>query len=97
MIIFATVLKENVPSAEPAHGGGQIYRRGTNNTPPRESLLERYRVMESHYSRISTFFMHCWFVIRELFHNNLHNQHNISNIHHTVFIHISSHFIELSR
>lgn len=32
----------------------------------RESLLERYRVMERHYGRVSTFLMHCWFVLRSL-------------------------------
>ena len=30
----------------------------------RESLMERYRVMCSHYGRVSTFLMHCWFVVR---------------------------------
>jgi len=31
-----------------------------------ESLRERYRVMASHYGQISTFFMHCWFVVRSV-------------------------------
>ena len=32
----------------------------------RESLLERYRVMNRHYGYIQTFFMHCWFIIRSV-------------------------------
>ena len=31
-----------------------------------ESLRERYKVMASHYGQISTFFMHCWFVVRSV-------------------------------
>ena len=30
----------------------------------RESLLERYRVMQRHYGVVQTFFLHCWFVVR---------------------------------
>ena len=30
----------------------------------RESLLERYRVMQRHYGVLQTFFLHCWFVLR---------------------------------
>ena len=33
----------------------------------RESLRERYRVMAKHYGQVSTFLMHCWFVVRSLF------------------------------
>lgn len=32
-----------------------------------DSLKERYRIMETHYGRITTFFMHCWFAIRAVF------------------------------
>ena len=32
----------------------------------RESLWERYRVMERHYGRLQTFLLHCWFVVRSL-------------------------------
>ena len=39
-------------------------REGQTTLHHRESLLERYKVMESHYGRISTFLMHCWFVVR---------------------------------
>lgn len=30
----------------------------------RESLRERYEVMCSHYGRVQTFLLHCWFVVR---------------------------------
>ena len=37
---------------------------GTTTRHHRESLKERYKVMASHYGHISTFLMHCWFVVR---------------------------------
>ena len=39
---------------------------GTTTRHHRESLRERYRVMVRHYGHLSTFFMHCWFVLRNL-------------------------------
>ena len=33
----------------------------------RESLWERYHVMEQHYGRVQTFLLHVWFAIRSLF------------------------------
>ena len=33
----------------------------------RESLWERYHVMERHYGRVQTFLLHVWFAIRSLF------------------------------
>jgi len=32
----------------------------------RESLWERYHVMERHYGRVQTFLLHCWFAVRAL-------------------------------
>ena len=32
----------------------------------RESLWERYHVMERHYGRIQTFLLHCWFLVRSV-------------------------------
>ena len=32
----------------------------------RESLWERYHVMERHYGRIQTFLLHCWFLMRSV-------------------------------
>ena len=37
---------------------------GTTTNHHRESLIERYRIMTRHYGLVSTFFMHCWFVVR---------------------------------
>jgi len=39
---------------------------GATTRHHRESLRERYKVMASHYGQISTFFMHCWFVVRSV-------------------------------
>ena len=38
---------------------------GTTTRHHQESLRERYRVMASHYGQLSTFFMHCWFAVRQ--------------------------------
>ena len=38
---------------------------GATTQHHRESLRERYRVMCHHYGHISTFLMHCWFVVRK--------------------------------
>ncbi len=39
---------------------------GTTTRHHHESLRERYRIMARHYGHLSTFFMHCWFVLRNL-------------------------------
>ena len=41
-------------------------QEGQTTLHHRESLWERYRVMERHYGRIQTFFLHCWFVVRAI-------------------------------
>lgn len=33
----------------------------------RASLLERYNIMATHYGRVQTFLLHCWFAVRALF------------------------------
>lgn len=38
---------------------------GATTQHHKESLRERYRVMCHHYGHISTFFMHCWFIVRK--------------------------------
>lgn len=45
-------------------------QEGTTTRHHHASLLERYRIMAHHYGHISTFFMHCHFVWRTLFHKN---------------------------
>ena len=39
---------------------------GATTANHRASLKERYRVMVSHYGHVSTFLMHCWFVVRAI-------------------------------
>ena len=41
-------------------------QEGQTTLHHRESLWERYRVMERHYGCIQTFFLHCWFVVRAI-------------------------------
>jgi glycosyltransferase involved in cell wall biosynthesis len=42
-------------------------QEGQTTLHHRESLVERYKVMQSHYGRVQTFLLHCWFVVRLLF------------------------------
>lgn len=42
-------------------------KEGQTTQHHRESLLERYRVMQRHYGPVQTFFLHCWFVVRAVF------------------------------
>jgi len=39
---------------------------GATTQHHRESLLERYRVMASHYGQVQTFLLHCWFAVRAI-------------------------------
>ena len=39
---------------------------GATTRHHRESLRERYRIMAHHYGHVSTFLMHCWFVVRNI-------------------------------
>ena len=64
--IMKAAAKENVPLLNLNMVVVNYTEEGQTTLHHRESLLERYRVMESHYGRISTFFMHCWFVIRSV-------------------------------
>lgn len=38
--------------------------QGDTTRHHRASLVERYRVMASHYGHLQTFLLHCWFVVR---------------------------------
>jgi glycosyltransferase involved in cell wall biosynthesis len=64
--IMKAAAKENVPLLNLHMVVVNYTEEGQTTLHHRESLLERYRVMESHYGRLSTFFMHCWFVIRSV-------------------------------
>ncbi len=68
--IMKAAAKENVPLLNLHMVVVNYMQEGQTTLHHRESLLERYRVMESHYGRISTFLMHCWFVVRAVFKPN---------------------------
>ena len=59
--------KERVPLLNLHMVVANYTEEGQTTLHHRESLLERYRVMESHYGRVQTFLMHCWFVVRSVF------------------------------
>ena len=65
--IMKAAAKENVPLLNLHRVVANYTQEGETTLHHRESLIERYKVMESHYGRISTFLMHCWFVVRSVF------------------------------
>ena len=56
--------RENVPLQNLHMVVVNYTEEGQTTLHHRESLWERYRVMEHHYGRIQTFFLHAWFVVR---------------------------------
>ena len=56
--------KENVPLLNLHMVVANYTEEGQTTQHHRESLLERYRVMQRHYGVLQTFFLHCWFVVR---------------------------------
>ena len=64
--IMKAAAKENVPLLNLHMVVANYTEEGQTTLHHRESLLERYKVMESHYGRVSTFLMHCWFVVRNI-------------------------------
>jgi glycosyltransferase involved in cell wall biosynthesis len=64
--VMKAAAKENVPLLNLHMVVVNYTQEGQTTLHHRESLLERYRVMERHYGRIQTFFLHCWFVIRSV-------------------------------
>ena len=65
--IMKAAAKENVPLLNLHMVVANYTEEGQTTIHHRESLIERYKVMESHYGRISTFLMHCWFAVRAVF------------------------------
>ena len=65
--VMKAAAKENVPLLNLKMVVANYTQEGQTTLHHRESLLERYRVMEHHYGRIQTFLLHCWFVVRALF------------------------------
>ena len=64
--VMKAAAKENVPLLNLPMVVVNYTQEGQTTLHHRESLLERYRVMERHYGYIQTFFLHCWFVIRSV-------------------------------
>lgn len=62
--VMKAAAKENVPLLNLHMVVVNYTEEGQTTLHHRESLWERYRVMEHHYGRIQTFFLHCWFVVR---------------------------------
>ena len=58
--------KENIPLHNHHMVVANYTEEGQTTLHHRESLLERYRVMEHHYGRVQTFLLHCWFAIRTI-------------------------------
>ena len=64
--VMKAAAKENVPLLNLHMVVVNYTEEGQTTLHHRESLLERYRVMNRHYGYIQTFFMHCWFIIRSV-------------------------------
>ena len=64
--VMKAAAKENVPLLNLHMVVVNYTQEGQTTLHHRESLWERYRVMEHHYGRIQTFFLHCWFVVRSV-------------------------------
>ena len=62
--IMKTADKEKVPLQNLHMVVANYTEEGQTTLHHRESLKERYRVMERHYGRVQTFLMHCWFLVR---------------------------------
>ncbi len=65
--VMKAAAKENVPLFNLKMVLACYTQEGQTTLHHRESLLERYHVMERHYGRLHTFFLHCWFALRTLF------------------------------
>ena len=64
--VMKAAAKENVPLFNLKMVVACYTQEGQTTLHHRESLLERYHVMEHHYGRLQTFFLHCWFALRSL-------------------------------
>ena len=65
------VIRESERMSLPLYNIGMVVANymdeGATTKHHRESLRERYRVMQSHYGAVQTFLLHCWFVVRAVF------------------------------
>ena len=64
--VMKAAAKENVPLQNLKMVVVNYTEEGQTTLHHRESLWERYRVMERHYGRLQTFLLHCWFVVRSV-------------------------------
>ena len=64
---IATPAKEHIPLLNLKMVVANYTEEGQTTQHHRESLWERYHVMERHYGRVQTFLLHCWFTVRTLF------------------------------
>ena len=68
--IMKAAEKENVPLQNLHMVVANYTEEGQTTLHHRESLWERFHVMESHYGRVQTIMLHCWFVVRALLTNH---------------------------
>ena len=68
--IMKAAEKENVPLQNLHMVVAYYTEEGQTTLHHRESLWERFHVMESHYGRVQTIILHCWFVVRALLTNH---------------------------
>ena len=64
--VMKAAAKENEPMLNLHMVVANYTQEGQTTLHHRESLWERYRVMEHHYGRVQTFLLHCWFAVRSL-------------------------------
>ena len=64
--VMKAAAKENVPLLNLHMVVANYTQEGQTTLHHRESLMERYRVMEHHYGRVQTLLLHCWFAVRAL-------------------------------
>ena len=65
--VMKAAAKENVPLLNLKMVVANYTEEGQTTLHHRESLWERYHVMEHHYGRLQTFLLHLWFALRSVF------------------------------
>ena len=65
--VMKAAAKENVPLLNLKMVVANYTEEGQTTLHHRDSLWERYHVMERHYGRIQTFLLHLWFALRSVF------------------------------
>ena len=65
--VMKAAAKENVPLLNLKMVVANYTEEGQTTLHHRDSLWERYHVMEHHYGRLQTFLLHLWFALRSVF------------------------------